>query len=145
MTNNIATSWTNQVNNQSEFNTINWPNTKHLDSEDDYCSSCQNLTAVATVNNIPIEDCTHLDNYYSPPIYVIVLCWTGDFVDFFMHCQSGLSPGGLICVKENITKSGVDLDSEDSSVTRSGELLCIKLCQVYCPKLNFVKNHKFSS
>lgn len=45
-----------------------------------------------------------------------------------MRCQSGLSPGGLICVKENITKSGVDLDSEDSSVTRSGELLCIKLC-----------------
>ena len=62
-----------------------------------------------------------------------------------MRCQSGLSPGGLICVKENITKSGVDLDSEDSSVTRSGELLCIELCKVYCPKLNFVKNHKFYS
>ncbi|KAM7441754.1 N-terminal Xaa-Pro-Lys N-methyltransferase 1 [Porites harrisoni] len=47
----------------------------------------------------------------------------GDFVDFFMRCQSGLSPGGLICVKENITKSGVDLDSEDSSVTRSDSRL----------------------
>ncbi|KAL9958607.1 hypothetical protein ACROYT_G035646 [Oculina patagonica] len=42
-----------------------------------------------------------------------------DFVDFFERCQSGLSPGGLICVKENITKTGVDMDSEDSSVTRS--------------------------
>lgn len=53
-----------------------------------------------------------------PP--VIVYCWsqTDDFVDFFERCQSGLAPGGLICVKENITKSGVDLDSEDSSVTR---------------------------
>lgn len=41
-----------------------------------------------------------------------------DFVEFLQRCQSGLLPGGLICVKENITKSGVDLDSEDSSVTR---------------------------
>lgn len=56
-----------------------------------------------------------------------------------MRCQSGLSPGGLICVKENITKSGVDLDSEDSSVTRSGELLCLKVMLSNCPKLNFVK------
>lgn len=46
-----------------------------------------------------------------------------DFVDFFERCQSGLTPGGLICVKENITKSGVDLDSEDSSVTRSDNKL----------------------
>lgn len=61
-----------------------------------------------------------------------------------MRCQSGLSPGGLICVKENITKSGVDLDSEDSSVTRSGELLCIiKVMLSNCPKLNFVKNDKY--
>ena len=43
---------------------------------------------------------------------------TDDFVDFFERCQSGLAPGGLICVKENITKTGVDLDSDDSSVTR---------------------------
>jgi len=51
---------------------------------------------------------------------VIVYCWsqTDDFVDFFERCQSGLAAGGLICVKENITKTGVDLDSEDSSVTR---------------------------
>lgn len=27
-------------------------------------------------------------------------------------------PGGLICVKENVTKGGVDLDAQDSSVTR---------------------------
>lgn len=60
-----------------------------------------------------------------------------------MRCQSGLSPGGLICVKENITKTGVDLDSEDSSVTRSGELLCIKLYLSNCPQLNFVKNDKY--
>jgi len=39
-------------------------------------------------------------------------------VDFFERCQLGLAPGGLICVKENITKTGVDMDSEDSSVTR---------------------------
>ena len=39
-------------------------------------------------------------------------------MDFFERCQSGLAPGGIICVKENITKTGVDMDSEDSSVTR---------------------------
>ena len=39
-------------------------------------------------------------------------------MDFFKRCQLGLSPNGLICVKENITKTGVDLDSQDSSVTR---------------------------
>ena len=39
-------------------------------------------------------------------------------MDFFKQCQSGLMPGGLICVKENITKTGVDMDAEDSSVTR---------------------------
>ena len=39
-------------------------------------------------------------------------------MDFFERCQLGLAPGGLICVKENITKTGVDMDSEDSSVTR---------------------------
>ncbi|KAJ7390117.1 N-terminal Xaa-Pro-Lys N-methyltransferase 1 [Desmophyllum pertusum] len=46
-----------------------------------------------------------------------------DFVDFFERCQSGLSAGGLICVKENVTKTGMDMDSEDSSVTRSDEKL----------------------
>lgn len=46
-----------------------------------------------------------------------------DFVDFFKRCQLGLSPNGLICVKENITKTGVDLDSQDSSVTRSDKKL----------------------
>ncbi|KAK2547754.1 N-terminal Xaa-Pro-Lys N-methyltransferase 1-B [Acropora cervicornis] len=47
----------------------------------------------------------------------------GDFVDFFTRCQKGLSPNGLIFVKENITKTGVDLDSQDNSVTRSDKKL----------------------
>ncbi|KJE90861.1 methyltransferase-like protein 11A [Capsaspora owczarzaki ATCC 30864] len=45
-----------------------------------------------------------------------------DFVAFFKRCQSALVPGGLICVKENTTKSGFLVDAEDSSVTRSDEL-----------------------
>ena len=44
-------------------------------------------------------------------------------MDFFERCQSGLVPGGLICVKENITVSGVDMDSKDSSVTRYENIL----------------------
>lgn len=45
-------------------------------------------------------------------------------MDFFERCQSGLVSGGLICVKENITKTGVDMDSEDSSVTRYVYTVC---------------------
>lgn len=65
-----------------------------------------------------------------PERYSIIWCqWVlghltdDDFVDFFKQCKSGLMPGGLICVKENVTKGGVDLDAQDSSVTRSDEKL----------------------
>ncbi|KAJ3185350.1 hypothetical protein HDU85_001400 [Gaertneriomyces sp. JEL0708] len=41
-----------------------------------------------------------------------------DFVAFFQRCKRGLKPNGLIGVKENVTITGVDVDKEDSSVTR---------------------------
>jgi protein N-terminal methyltransferase len=42
-----------------------------------------------------------------------------DLVDFFKRCKLALaSRGGLLGVKENVTKSGIDLDEVDSSVTR---------------------------
>ena len=47
-------------------------------------------------------------------------------MDFFKQCKSGLMPGGLICVKENVTKGGVDLDAQDSSVTRYHEKVVAK-------------------
>ena len=41
-----------------------------------------------------------------------------DFVSFFKRCEKGLAKGGVILLKENITRSGIDVDSQDSSVTR---------------------------
>eukprot|EP01135_Chromosphaera_perkinsii_P004660 Nk52_evm9s293 gene=Nk52_evmTU9s293 len=46
-----------------------------------------------------------------------------DLVSFFRRCKEGLAENGIICVKENLTKEGFLVDKEDSSVTRSDELL----------------------
>lgn len=40
-------------------------------------------------------------------------------VHFLKRCKTGLTDNGIICVKENIAKSGVVFDDQDSSVTRS--------------------------
>ncbi|XP_002731545.2 N-terminal Xaa-Pro-Lys N-methyltransferase 1-like [Saccoglossus kowalevskii] len=39
-------------------------------------------------------------------------------MSFFTRCKAGLTENGVICVKENISQEGIDLDEEDSSVTR---------------------------
>ncbi|KAJ3018595.1 hypothetical protein HKX48_002790 [Thoreauomyces humboldtii] len=45
-------------------------------------------------------------------------------VQFFQRCRKGLKKeGGLIGVKENVTRADVELDREDSSVTRPPGLL----------------------
>ncbi|KAJ2498109.1 hypothetical protein GGH96_004590 [Coemansia sp. RSA 1972] len=45
-----------------------------------------------------------------------------DLVAFFKRCTTGLAPGGLICVKENVAGTSYVVDSEDSSVTRSASV-----------------------
>ncbi|XP_015607809.1 alpha N-terminal protein methyltransferase 1 [Cephus cinctus] len=60
-----------------------------------------------------------------------------DLIDFFRNCQTSLRDNGVIVVKENVTSSDkIDIDSEDSSVTRplrelkyafeKAGLICIK-------------------
>lgn len=44
-----------------------------------------------------------------------------DFVLFMGRCAAGLSPGGLIALKENNCAEGFVVDKEDSSLTRSHE------------------------
>ncbi|XP_072014616.1 N-terminal Xaa-Pro-Lys N-methyltransferase 1-B-like [Amphiura filiformis] len=44
-------------------------------------------------------------------------------VNFFKRCKTGLKENGIICVKENISREGVILDEQDSSVTRSSKEL----------------------
>lgn len=46
-----------------------------------------------------------------------------DLVAFFIRCKKGLKPNGMIFVKENITRRTIDIDTTDSSVTRSDEIL----------------------
>lgn len=46
-----------------------------------------------------------------------------DLVAFFIRCKKGLLPDGCIGVKENIAKTELVIDSEDSSCTRPDALL----------------------
>lgn len=47
-----------------------------------------------------------------------------DLVDFFRRCRKGLSPNGIMCVKENVKDgSERDFDEQDSSWTRLREEL----------------------
>ncbi|KAJ3191211.1 hypothetical protein HK101_007983, partial [Irineochytrium annulatum] len=46
-----------------------------------------------------------------------------DFVAFFRRCKKGLKPNGVIGIKENVSKAEVEVDTEDSSVTRPEGLL----------------------
>ncbi|KAF9168514.1 hypothetical protein DFQ26_006673 [Actinomortierella ambigua] len=46
-----------------------------------------------------------------------------DLIAFFQRCKKGLKPGGMIFVKENNAKVGFVIDEDDSSMTRSDELL----------------------
>ncbi|KAJ3383600.1 hypothetical protein HDU92_004055 [Lobulomyces angularis] len=48
---------------------------------------------------------------------------TNDDLELYLiRCKGGLKKNGLIGVKENLTKNGIALDEEDSSVTRSDEI-----------------------
>ncbi|MCL4129336.1 UNVERIFIED_CONTAM: hypothetical protein GTU68_064414 [Idotea baltica] len=75
---------------------------------------------------IGLQNFTPVPNYYD-----IIWCqWVlghlndKDLESFFTRLISGLRPNGVIVVKENISGEGkVELDEEDSSVTRPEELL----------------------
>ena len=47
-----------------------------------------------------------------------------DLISFLIRCKESISfNGGVIGIKENITRTGIDIDSEDSSMTRSDDCL----------------------
>lgn len=46
-----------------------------------------------------------------------------DLILFLKRCKASLMEGGMIGIKENVTKVGTEFDSQDSSVTRSDSLL----------------------
>jgi len=76
--------------------------------------------------------CSGLQDFVPEPQgYDVIWCqWvlghlTDDhLVDFFRRCVQGLNANGVIVVKENLTSGNeVEMDEEDSSVTRPEELL----------------------
>ncbi|XP_072176826.1 N-terminal Xaa-Pro-Lys N-methyltransferase 1-like [Diadema setosum] len=71
--------------------------------------------------------CRGLQDYSPQPEHydVIWVQWvlghlTDDhLIHFLRRCKAGLTENGIICIKENIARSGVVFDDQDSSVTRS--------------------------
>ncbi|XP_048581023.1 N-terminal Xaa-Pro-Lys N-methyltransferase 1-B [Nematostella vectensis] len=51
--------------------------------------------------------------------WVMLYLTDEDFVSFLNRCKKGLKEGGVVCVKENVSKKDYEFDAEDSSVTRS--------------------------
>ena len=55
--------------------------------------------------------------------WVLLYLTDQDLVEFLRRCQRALRPGGVVCIKENLTrKEDYVVDEEDSSVTRSDRL-----------------------
>lgn len=55
------------------------------------------------------------------------------FVAFLGRCRTGLKPGGLVVVKENVASGGFVLDKADSFLTRSEDHFMALFSQAgYC-------------
>ncbi|EDO32912.1 predicted protein [Nematostella vectensis] len=50
--------------------------------------------------------------------WVMLYLTDEDFVSFLNRCKKSLKEGGVVCVKENVSKKDYEFDAEDSSVTR---------------------------
>ncbi|XP_039279063.1 N-terminal Xaa-Pro-Lys N-methyltransferase 1-like [Nilaparvata lugens] len=100
--------------------------------------------SIGTHENVGEFFNTGLQNLEFAHKYDVIWCqWVlghlpeSDLIKFFKNCVGHLKPNGVIVVKENLTsKGGVELDEQDSSVTRSysvmqdlfkaADLKCIK-------------------
>jgi len=71
-----------------------------------FCDSLQKFTFTKKYDGIWVQ-------------WVIIYLTDEDFIQFFSKCKNSLTKKGLIFVKDNVTRSGFDLDTRDSSVTRS--------------------------
>ena len=50
--------------------------------------------------------------------WVLGHLYDDDLVAFFQRCKAGLSPNGIMVVKENVSNDSVNFDDNDSSMTR---------------------------
>ncbi|XP_049814582.1 N-terminal Xaa-Pro-Lys N-methyltransferase 1 [Schistocerca nitens] len=85
-----------------------------------------NSKKIGTFFNVGLQNFTP-----EPQKYDVIWCqWVlghltdEDFIQFFKRCINGLKKNGIIVVKENLASSNsVDVDEQDSSVTRPEQLL----------------------
>ena len=76
-----------------------------------------------------LQDVVPKENHYECiwVQWVVIYLTDTDFVKFLRRCTRGLKPGGVIVIKENVmnpaTKMAFLVDKDDSSVTRSDELM----------------------
>ncbi|XP_063983861.1 N-terminal Xaa-Pro-Lys N-methyltransferase 1 [Diachasmimorpha longicaudata] len=97
-------------------------NSKFLEAAKESLSSCS--TKIGEYYPVGLQDFVPETGKYD----VIWCQWVlghlpdNDLVDFFHRCIKGLKKNGVLIVKENVTSSDhVEVDSEDSSVTRPYE------------------------
>ena len=60
----------------------------------------------------PLKSHSYIVSSYMSALYL------DNLVAFFKRCKTGLQPGGMIFVKENVTKKKSSADDVDHSVTR---------------------------
>lgn len=76
---------------------------------------------------VPAQHCCGLEDFHPAPNtydlvwiqWVIIYLSDYDFVNLLTRFKESLKKDGYIVVKDNVTVSGCELDSKDSSVTRS--------------------------
>lgn len=104
-------------------------NSTFLKEAETYIGNCKKI---GNLFNVGLQNFTP-----EPQKYDVIWCqWVlghltdEDFIKFFKRCINGLKRNGVIVVKENLASSNsVDVDEQDSSVTRPENLLLQLLSQ----------------
>lgn len=96
-----------------------------LEQDETFCQTAK--TFIGDTDRLgEIHNCGLQDFEFEPQKYDVVwIQWVlghlkdSDFIDFFKRAQLGLKKNGMIIMKENFTNTdGIEVDEEDSSVTR---------------------------
>ncbi|KAJ2656459.1 hypothetical protein IWW48_005022 [Coemansia sp. RSA 1200] len=93
-------------------------------AETKYLKEERDSGTVGTMSAVGLQD-------FDPPEgrYDTIWCqWVlnhltdNDMIAFLGRCARGLAPGGVVCVKENVSTRGYVVDRSDSSVTRAASI-----------------------
>jgi len=92
---------------------------EHLESAKEYMGPL--------FERVSAQHCTGLEDFTPPEAHydcvwiqwVIIYLSDYDFISLLARCKKALKPGGYIVIKDNVCKSGCEMDSNDGSITRS--------------------------